>query len=78
MTKFFVRQGTQLGEDLISFRLNTESVWKQENYKILWSMQKRHSRGAPNDLKYGRGSLISESVWKQENYKILWLSKKRH
>ena len=55
MTKFFVRQGTQLGEDLISFRLNTESVWKQENYKILWSMQKRHSRGAPNDLRYGRG-----------------------
>ena len=42
--------------------LDTESVQKQENDKILkWSKNVPH-RGAPNDLK---------SVWKQENDKIL-------
>ena len=46
--------------------LKRESVWKQENDKILcWSKTVTY-RGAPNDL---------ESVWKQENNKILCWSK---
>ena len=55
MTKFFVRQGTQLGEDLISFSLNTENVWKQENDKILCETKSLLTGGSLNDLRYGRG-----------------------
>ena len=48
MTKSFV--GPKTSPTGAPNSLNTESVWKQENDKILCWAKKRHKQGTPNDL----------------------------
>ena len=63
--------------------LNTESVWKQENDKILWIQKESGNRKLTKSFEYGKSletgkwqnPLNTERVWKQGNDKFPWIRK---
>ena len=81
---FFVfEKGTCLETGKRQNILNTESVWKQENDKILWIQKESGNRKLTKSFEYGKSletgkwqnPLNTERVWKQGNDKIPWIRK---
>ena len=79
---FFVfEKGTCLETGKRQNILNTESVWKQENDKILWIQKESGNRKLTKSFEYGKSletgkwqnPLNTERVWKQGNDKIPWI-----